>query len=120
MAGDERRIATEIHTRPPASSTRIVASETAISAGWAFSVSVSVSAGPFQIVSLSRSPERRIDFVENLTRRRKGLGQSLAHADRLTALSRKDKRDRHKPPPQKSRKILRSQVVSSEASPVRN
>ena len=41
------------------SSARNAASDTAMSAGCAFSVSVSVSAGPFQIVSLSFSPSAR-------------------------------------------------------------
>src|SRR5436305_10005 len=41
---------------PSVSSTRSVASETAISAGWAFWVSCNASAGPFQMTSVSVSP----------------------------------------------------------------
>ncbi len=41
--------------------------------------------------------ERRIDFIEHLPRGRESLGQRLAHADRLTALARKNKSDRHCP-----------------------
>ncbi len=53
--------ATKAASRPrsmpaSASSTRSAASETAMSAGCAFAVRVSVSGGPFQIVSLSFSP----------------------------------------------------------------
>ena len=33
--------------------------------------------------------ERRVDLVEHRARRREGLGQGLAHADRLAALPRK-------------------------------
>ena len=43
-------------TPASASSTRIAASETAISAGWAFSVSVSLSAGPSHMIAVSFSP----------------------------------------------------------------
>ena len=39
--------------------------------------------------------ERRVDFLEHLTRRRKAFGQALAHADRLAALARKNERNRH-------------------------
>ena len=38
-----------------------------------------------------------IDFFEDPPRRRKGLSQSLAHTDGLTALTGKNKRRRHKP-----------------------
>src|SRR5437660_674772 len=53
--------ATNLASRPtekPASvsSTRKVASETAISAGWAFSVSCNISAGPSQMIAVSLSP----------------------------------------------------------------
>ncbi len=41
--------------------------------------------------------QRRIDFFENPPRRRKRLGQGLAHADGLTALAGKNKRGRHMP-----------------------
>ena len=42
--------------KPFSSSTRITASETAISAGWAFSVSVRVSSGPLNMISESFWP----------------------------------------------------------------
>jgi len=55
MAGEELRVARKIETGLR-SSTRRTASETAISAGWAFSVSVSVSAGPSNTMALSLLP----------------------------------------------------------------
>ena len=39
--------------------------------------------------------ERRVDLLENRARRRKGVVKSLAHADSLRALARKEKCDRH-------------------------
>ena len=42
--------------------------------------------------------ERRVDLVEHLPGRGKGLGERLAHADGLAALPRKHERDRHFPP----------------------
>ena len=56
--------------------------------------------------------ERGIDFLEHLPRRRKGLGQALAHADRLTALAGKNERRRHALPLKEGRKIPRSRPVS--------
>src|SRR6266508_3110501 len=41
--------------------------------------------------------ERRIHLLEDLPRRRKGVGQRLAHADRLAALPREYESDRHAP-----------------------
>ena len=73
----------------------MAASETAISAGCAFSVSVSVSAGPSNMMALSLLAERRVDLVEHLPRRRESRRQRLAHADRLAALARKNEGDRH-------------------------
>ena len=59
--------ASRARSRPAsASSTRMAASETAISAGWAFSVSVSVSAGPFEDDGAELGAERRVDLVEHL------------------------------------------------------
>ena len=49
--------ASRARSRPASlSSTRIAASETAIRAGWAFSVSVSRSAGPSHMTAVSFSP----------------------------------------------------------------
>ena len=42
--------------------------------------------------------ERRVDLVEDGARRGEGLGQRLAHADRLAALPRKHECDRHPHP----------------------
>ena len=39
--------------------------------------------------------ERRVDLFEHRARRRKGVVESLAHADGLRALARKEKCDRH-------------------------
>src|SRR5260370_1096299 len=39
--------------------------------------------------------ERRVDLVEDRACRRKGVGERLAHADRLAALARKYESDRH-------------------------
>ena len=75
----------------------MAASDTAISAGWAFSVSVSVSAGPSNMMARELVAERRIDLVEHLPRRREIRRQRLAHADRLAALARKHESDRHAP-----------------------
>ena len=82
-------------TPASASSTRIAASDTAISAGCAFSVSVSVSAGPSQMTAGELLAERRVDLVEHRARRREGVGKRLAHADRLAALAWKHESDRH-------------------------
>ena len=43
--------------------------------------------------------ERRVDFLEHLPRRGKGVGQRLAHANRLTSLAGKNERNRHCLPP---------------------
>ena len=43
--------------------------------------------------------ERVVDLVEHRARRRKGVGQRLAHADRLAALARKHEGCRHRPIP---------------------
>jgi hypothetical protein len=84
-------------TEKPASvsSTRKVASETAINAGWAFSVSCRVSAGPSQMILRQLFAQRRIDLVEHRAGGRKGLRQRLAHADRLGTLSWKSECCRH-------------------------
>ena len=90
--------ASRLRSRPAsASSTRRVASETAISAGWAFSVSVSVSAGPSNMMALSLAAERLVHLVEHLPGGREACRQRLAHADRLAALARKHESDRHAP-----------------------
>ena len=59
----------------------MAASETAISAGCAFSVSVSVSAGPSNMMAAELLAERVVDLREHLAGRREIIGQRLAHAD---------------------------------------
>ena len=103
------KAASRARSRPAsASSTRNAASDTAISAGCAFSVSVSVSAGPSHIDRRELLAERVVDLVEHLPRRRKSLGQALAHADRLAALAGKYESRRHPLPLKEGRKIPRS------------
>ena len=75
----------------------MTASDTAISAGCAFSVSVSVSAGPFQIVSLSFSPSAASTSSNTWRAGAKASAKRLAHADRLTALAGKYERRCHLP-----------------------
>ena len=41
--------------------------------------------------------ERRVDFLKHLPRRGKGVGQGLAHAHGLAALTWENKRNRHNP-----------------------
>ncbi len=79
------------------SSTRNAAIDTAIKAGWAFSVSVSVSAGPFHMTVGEFFAERGIDFLEHRARRRKGIGQRLAHANGLRSLTGKNECCSHRP-----------------------
>ena len=83
---------------PRASSTRIAARLTAISAGWAFSVSVRVSIGPSQMMSESFSPSASSTAVEDGARLGFGIGERLAHADHLAALPWKRECDRHLAP----------------------
>ena len=73
----------------------MTASDTAISAGWAFSVSVSSSSGPSHISRGELLAQRLIDLVEHGARLREGLRQRLAHADGLAALARKNEGCRH-------------------------
>ena len=88
--------ASRARSRPASvSSTRSAASETAISAGCAFSVSVSVSAGPFEDEAAQLLAESAVDLVEDRAGGREIVGQRLAHADRLAALPRKYESDRH-------------------------
>ena len=63
---------------------------TAISAGWAFSVSVRSLSGPSNISRDEPLAQRVVDLLEHLARGREGLGQRAAHADGLRALARKD------------------------------
>ena len=77
------------------SSTRRTASDTATSAGCAFSVSVTLSAGPSHITVLSLSPSAASTSSNTCRAAAKGLGQRLAHADRLAALPGKHERRRH-------------------------
>ena len=68
----------------------MAASETAIRAGCAFSVSVSRSAGPFPHDRGELLAQRLVHFVEHVARRGEIVGQRLAHADGLAALARKN------------------------------
>ena len=77
---------------PLASSTRTTARLTAISAGWAFSVSRSVSSGPSNMIRASFCAQRLVDFVEHRPGLGIGLGEVLAHADGLAALPGKGER----------------------------
>ena len=81
--------------RPRSPSTRIAASETAISAGWAFSVSVSRSAGPSHMTAVSFSPSASSTSANTLARGGKIVRERLAHADGLAALARKNECNRH-------------------------
>ena len=47
---------------------------------------------------LFKPGQRIVDLGKHPARRRKGLGQGLAHAHGLTALTRKDESNRHSPP----------------------
>ena len=76
----------------------MAASDTAISAGCAFSVSVRRSAGPFPDDRGQLLAERGIDLVEHRARRRERIGQRLAHADGLAALPWKYECRRHEQP----------------------
>ncbi len=80
---------------PLASSTRITASDIAISAGCAFCVSVSVSAGPSPDHLRQRLAQRIVDLGEHGARLGKRLGQRLAHTHGLATLARKQKCDGH-------------------------
>ena len=73
----------------------MAASDTAISAGCAFSVSVSVSAGPSHMIAESFSPSASSTSSNTARAGAKVVGQRLAHADRLAALARKYECDRH-------------------------
>ena len=66
-----------------------------MSAGCAFSVSVSVSAGPSKMMALELAAQRSIDFIEHMLRRREIRRQCLAHPDGLAALPRKHESNRH-------------------------
>ena len=77
------------------SMTRKVASETAINAGCAFSVSVSVSEGPSKMMAAELAAESSINFIENQSRGSKICCERLAHPDGLAALTRKHESDRH-------------------------
>ena len=61
----------------------------AISAGWAFAVSVSSASGPSNMSRRQILRQRRVDALEHFARGRKGFGEGLAHADRLRPLTRK-------------------------------
>ena len=73
----------------------MTASETAIRAGCAFSVSVSVSSGPSNMSLGELLAERGVDLVEDGAGRRIGLGQLGTHADGLTALSGEEECNSH-------------------------
>ncbi len=73
----------------------MAASDTAISAGCAFSVSVSVSSGPSNMMLREVLAQRRVDLIEHGPRRGMRLGELRAHADGLAALPWKYERDGH-------------------------
>ena len=77
----------------------MIASDTAIRAGCAFSVSVSVSSGPSNMMLGEVLLQRRIDLLEHGASGRIGLGQLGTHADGLAALPRKYECDGHQPQP---------------------
>ena len=81
---------------PFSPSTRMAASDTAISAGCAFSVSVNSASGPSHISRDSFLRQRRVDLVEHGPRGRIGLGKLGAHADCLAALPGKDESNAHR------------------------
>ena len=66
MAGDEAAACRQTSSSPSRSSTRTTAMLTAISAGWAFSVSVSSLSGPSNISCESFWPQRLVDLLEHL------------------------------------------------------
>ena len=68
---------------------------TAISAGWAFSVSVRSASGPSHISFDSFWPSASSTSCEHLAGGGEGVGQRLAHADGLAALARKDECEAH-------------------------
>ena len=80
------------------SSTRMTASDTAISAGWAFSVSVRVSIGPSNMISDSFWPSAASTSSNTARAAGIGLGQLGAHADGLAALPWKHECDGHARP----------------------
>ena len=82
---------------PLSPSTRMAASDTAISAGCAFSVSVSSASGPSHISRERFCDKRRIDLLEHRARRRISLGKLRPHADGLASLPGKDESDAHGP-----------------------
>ena len=71
-----------------ASSTRITAMDTAIRAGWAFSVSVSSASGPSHIRADSFWPSAASTSSKTARAAAKFSASALAHADRLAALAR--------------------------------
>ena len=81
--------------RTRVSSARTTARLTAISAGWAFSVRVSVSIGPSRISLESFSPSASSTSSNTSRGGGEGLGQLGAHADGLAALAGKDEGEAH-------------------------
>ena len=74
----------------------MTASDTAISAGWAFSVSVRVSFGPSNMICGELLAQRRIDLLEHVARGGVKLSaSSRAHADVLAALAGENECDGH-------------------------
>ena len=80
-----------------------MASETAISAGWAFSVKVSWSAGPSQITVGELLAQRIIDLGEQIAGGGKIVRERLAHADGLAALALEKRRQLTSLTPQNAR-----------------
>ena len=97
-SGHEGGVAAQPRSRPRLSSTRRVANETAISAGWAFSVSCRVSAGPSQMMAVSFSPSAASTSSKTARAAGKASAKRLAHADGLGALPGKSECCRHQCP----------------------
>ena len=117
MAGDELRVALEIDRRLRPRSTRIAASDTAISAGWAFSVSVSLSAGPSHMVAVSFSPSAASTSSNTARAGAKASASALPMPTAWLPWPGNTKADRHRCPFAKSgRKTPRYQRVSSCAN----
>ena len=79
-----------------ASSVRSAASEVAISAGWAFSVSREPVFGAFEDQPAQRLAERLVDLLEDQARGGLGRAQRLPHANGLGALSGEDAGECHR------------------------
>ncbi len=94
MTGDKLYVARK-SSPASLSRTRWTASETAIRAGWAFSVSVSVSAGPSKMMLLSFATKRLVNLFENPLRGGEILKRGPCPSLRPGCLAPKYESDRH-------------------------